>query len=148
MKQQLLNDIENVINVKSLNYTLFLRICEIPVANNDDLNSVIRRAFGENSLIHDQEEISAKVICDEVQKCLFYAGDEGAGPDAAVLQSDLFLELVDELCGELVQEAQPEVKTEIFQFKCGHPAYPVFWDFAFAFRHPDHTKIFIGSSSD
>ena len=37
---------------------------------------------------------------------------------------------------------------ERFWLKEGHPAYPVFWDFAFVIAGPHETKVFIGSSSD
>jgi hypothetical protein len=35
-----------------------------------------------------------------------------------------------------------------FWFAAGHPAYPVFWDFAYAIFGSEMTTIVVGSSSD
>jgi len=35
-----------------------------------------------------------------------------------------------------------------FWLKQGHPAYPVFWDFAFVVIGTQQVELFIGSSSD
>jgi hypothetical protein len=35
-----------------------------------------------------------------------------------------------------------------FWLQEGHPAYPVFWDFAFVVAGPEGGLVFLGSSSD
>jgi hypothetical protein len=35
-----------------------------------------------------------------------------------------------------------------FWLKAGHPAYPVFWGFAFVIAGPRGAEVFVGSSSD
>jgi hypothetical protein len=42
----------------------------------------------------------------------------------------------------------PLTLIERFWRKEGHPAYPVFWDFAFVIAGPTEAEVFIGSSSD
>ena len=39
-------------------------------------------------------------------------------------------------------------RIEKFRLDEGHPAYPVFWDFAFLFTSSDEATVLVGSSSD
>ena len=83
-----------------------------------------------------------------VQSCVDYLGSDDHGPLKEKIGSKEFADLKASLLEE-IKELTAE-SSEIFSFyiRVGHPAYPVFWDFAFAFRRPEWTRIIIGSSSD
>jgi len=82
----------------------------------------------------------------EIMAQVLYEGDVGSGPikldekreEITSLMSKVF-SLIDFDSADLVSE---------FGFRKGHPAYPVFWNFAYDIHSNDKRWIFIGSSSD
>jgi cob(I)alamin adenosyltransferase len=87
-------------------------------------------------------------IVAEIQDSLMFPGDTGAGPDAEMIASVEFANCLDELLAELRKYAKAANKIERFWLKTGHPAYPVFWDFALLFSSADASLVIIGSASD
>ena len=75
-----------------------------------------------------------------------YKGDVGAGPLELESKEAEITELMNEVFS-LINIEKAEMVSE-FGFKNGHPADPVFWDFAFDIHSNGQRWIFVGSSSD
>jgi len=84
----------------------------------------------------------------EVRACLTYEGDHGVGPDPTTMQSERFAELLERTLEEVAGLAKAATRVEAFRIGDGHPADPVFWDFAFLFTLATEAVVLIGSSSD
>ena len=91
---------------------------------------------------------SVHELLADVTSSLSYAGDDGAGPDRSDLQSLKFRKLLTNVIAEVCSLADRSSKIEQFTFGAGHPAYPVFWDFAYLFTGPVQSVVLVGSSSD
>lgn len=76
---------------------------------------------------------------------MLHAGDEAYGPLPSVLASEKFRELLASVLAHIEQSASSATLIEQFWLKEGHPAYPVFWDFAFVIASPLGVELFIGS---
>lgn len=148
MKQDLLDKITALLHENAKNYSVFLRAYEVSYVHPMDTDALICAGLGAEALLGGIDEVDPVIVCAEVEDALFYPGDDGAGPGGSVLQSESFVELIDELKGELLPLVSASHKIQLFWLKEGHPAYPVFWDFAFLFWEKDKATIFIGSSSD
>jgi hypothetical protein len=149
LAQNLLDQIAELLNRDATNYTVFLRLYQLPAASgDDDLGAYVRKAVSACAEIGDAEEISAESLVAEMEVLLRYVGDPGAGPSEPVLRSKEFSDLLAELKDTTSELAWQAKTIKKFRFKAGHPAYPVFWDFAYAFFTSEMTEIFIGASSD
>jgi hypothetical protein len=149
LTQELLDRIAGILNRDATNYTVFLRLYKLSIANGSgDLGAYIRKAVGTDAEIGGTEEIGVAELLAEMGSLLMYAGDPGAGPNDLVLKSTEFSRLLSELnecTSELANQAE---RIERFWLKAGHPAYPVFWDFAYILLKRETATILIGSSSD
>ncbi len=148
MKQELLDEIVNLLNSDGTNYSIFLRFYEVPSTADGDARSYICEALGSGASVGGIDEIEVAEVKVEIENLILYAGDNGAGPDASILNSSKLAEMIASLKVELSQLASEAQKIERFWLNDGHPAYPVFWDFAFLFTGVDKATMFIGSSSD
>jgi hypothetical protein len=149
LTQGLLNRISDMLNRDATNYTVFLRLYELSERYGvDDLSACIREAFGESAEVENEEGISVDDILVEMDELLSYAGDSGAGPSDSVLNSREFQGGLVELKDCTLSLAKQADAVKKFCFRAGHPAYPVFWDFAYAFFADGKVSILIGSSSD
>lgn len=84
----------------------------------------------------------------EVEKSLRYSGDAGSGPEPSALRSERFQLLVTAVLADLERAIAEADLLAKFWLQDGHPAYPVFWDFAFVIAGSTSVLVFIGSSSD
>ncbi|NBN78867.1 hypothetical protein GWI72_11370 [Microvirga tunisiensis] len=148
MRQDLLDEIKSQIENCATNYTVFLRLYELPITQNLSAEGIFSNLLGSEAVLGTVEEITEDALCDEVAGSLLYSGFRGAGPSAEVIQSAAFIELIDELKRQLYSLAKSSLKVERIFLVRGHPAYPVFWDFAFLFFGHDKATVLIGSSSD
>lgn len=149
--QGLLDQIARLLNRDATNYTVFLRLYQVPKAGDDDsdlLGACVRTAVNAGAEIDGVEAISATDLLIEMEGMLRYAGDPGAGPSDSVLKSTELSGLLTELKNGISALAAQANVIKHFGFKAGHPAYPVFWDFAYAFLTDEVTAILVGSSSD
>ncbi|WP_091193478.1 hypothetical protein [Formivibrio citricus] len=148
MNSARLSRIGDLLNEDGLNYSVFLRAYE--VAAREDLSSseLICLALGPSVVIGGIRDIAAAEVPPEVEASLTYVGDSGARPSANVLNSVHFKNLLTEILADLHKTITESQRVEQFWLKDGHPAYPVFWDFAYLFRSSNKVTIFIGSSSD
>lgn len=149
LTQSLLDRLVGLLNRDSTNYTVFLRLYQLSTAAGaDDLDVCIRTAVGADAKIGGAEAISAENVIAEIDGLLRYAGDPGAGPTNTVLESSELSDLLTELERSILELASQAKTIKRFWFAVGHPAYPVFWDFAYAFFGNEKAAILVGSSSD
>lgn len=148
MDNQFLGKIVELLNAGGWNYSVFLRLYETPVTGNANKEATIQALLGSEATLYEIEEVEASSVWPVIEACLLYEGDEGAGPAASALNSAKMSELMKTLEYEVRILSDKAITIDSFWLKEGHPAYPVFWDFAFLFSGAAGTSILIGSSSD
>ena len=148
MNQGALSEVCEFLNASGWNYTVFLQTYETARTPGAPLEHLVRSALGSEIVIAKMDSVSADAVLSEILSCLRFAGDEGSGPDASAIQSERFTELVTLAIAEVKAAASQAVLIKRFDIIEGHPAYPVFWDFAFLFAAPERAKVLVGSSSD
>jgi hypothetical protein len=137
-----------LLNAGGTNYIVFLRAYSASSVPDESAATVVRRVVGDKAVISETDGVSEGEVVAEVASSLKYAGDAGAGPDPASMQSEEFQQLLAAALAQVSSFASGASTIERFHFKQGHPAYPVFWDFAFLFRHASDCVVLVGSSSD
>jgi hypothetical protein len=148
MKPETLSAIVSILNHGSWNYSVFLESYSVPSLPGTPSEQLICTALGGSAVLASIETVTPKQVAEKVQMSLIYAGDSGAGPDPESLRSERFGQLLSSLLAELEATWRHASRIEQFRLKEGHPAYPVFWDFAFLFTNPSEVIVLIGSSSD
>jgi hypothetical protein len=138
----------NFLNAGGTNYTVFLRTYQTDTTSGESTMDAVRRAVGEGVSVERVQAASVHEVLAEVTSSLAYAGDASAGPDPADLLSAEFRRLLADVIEKVCALAEGAIRIEQFRFKDGHPAYPVFWDFAFLFVAPHQSTVLVGSSSD
>jgi hypothetical protein len=130
------------------NYQVFLRVYRVPFAPHAPAESYIAAALGSSAVVGEVAVASRIEVVAEVEDSLRYAGDEGSGPEQSVLDSQRFKDLVLAVIAELERAISGSTLLTRFCLLEGHPAYPVFWDFAFVIAGQSGGLVFVGSSSD
>jgi hypothetical protein len=130
------------------NYQVFLRVYRVAFAPGEPAEWYIAKALGLSALIGGVVPATGPELLAEVEQSLRYAGDKGSGPDPSVLCSERFRALVVSVLSELERAIAGAALLAQFWLRDGHPAYPVFWGFAFVIAGPAGALVFIGSSSD
>ncbi|MHA6884525.1 hypothetical protein [Ralstonia pseudosolanacearum] len=148
LDQQLLDKVADCLNGGGRNYTVFLRLYQVPTAQMTDSQECIREALGPGVVVGGIEDVSAELVCSQVEASLRFTGDEAAGPCRSVLSSDQFQNRLTEVQAGLLELAGTSGTIQKFWLREGHPAYPVFWDFGFLFFGSETISILIGASSD
>jgi len=88
-------------------------------------------------------------VLREVDDALRYTLDEHSGPEPGVLASERFETLVRRLLVGLEQAIAPATLLARCSLPAEHhPAYPVYWDFAYVIAGPPGGLVLVGSSSD
>jgi hypothetical protein len=148
MNSKTLEEIANLLEDDATNYTVFLESFEMSLSHPSTSAALIKGALGEEAVLSGIEEVQGASVWRLVEEALLYAGDDGAGPSAAVMASEKLASLMDTLKKQVGELARTATKIEAFGLQAGHPGYPVFWDFALLFRTGTTATVFIGSSSD
>ena len=130
------------------NYSIFLQCYPVSVGPNNGSDDLIRNALGNGAEIEGIQRVSPKEVLIEIEESLCYAGDDGAGIDKKHLDTERFKVLLSNVMLEVHVITSASICIERFWLKAGHPAYPVFWDFAFLFQTRDKAMVLVGSSSD
>lgn len=130
------------------NYAVFLRVYRVAFIPDAPAEHYITEALGSSAVIGSVVSVDETTILADVEQSLRYVGDEGSGPEPNALRSRRFKELVPAVLNELKEMIAGAVLLSQFYLREGHPAYPVFWDFAFVIAGPSGGTVFIGSSSD
>lgn len=128
-----------------INYEVWFNLYG-PLDPDLSLGEVLKSNVSENAQLSGIVPSSPEGAKTEITAQVLYEGDESSGPvklnekkeEIISLLSNVFLQTgIDE--ADLVAE---------FGFRKGHPAYPVFWDFAYDIHSKGKRWIFIGCSSD
>src|SRR5262245_3876336 len=130
------------------NYQVFLRAYRVPFAASEPAAWYVAQALGPAAVISGSVPVTGQEIVAEVERSLRFVGDEGSGPKPALLRSRRFKGLVPAVLSELARVIAEASLLAEFALREGHPAYPVFWDFAYVIAGPAGGLVFIGSSSD
>ncbi len=148
MDQRILDEIADLLNTDSLNYTVFLQSYEVQLTRSTEASVIIKMALQTEATLGGIDDIQSAAVWPEVESSLLYTGNKAHGPSEVSVKSEKFIALVEVLRKQVGELADTATRCEIFWLETGHPAYPVFWDFAFLFRRNESASIFIGSSSD
>jgi len=148
MNSNALAAMAQLLNENGLNYSVFLQTYRVPIGGVASPQQIVQAALGNSAVIGGVQKITTHELLSEVQASLAYEGSSGTGPGQGVIQSEQFKELLSTLLADAEAASSAAVKVEQFWLKEGHPAYPVFWDFAFLLTGKKETMVFIGSSSD
>lgn len=131
-----------------INYVVFLRAYRCPFVPDAPAEWYVYQALGPDVVVGGIGEVGGPEVLAEVESALRYAGDRHAGPKPVVLRSRRYKGLVRAVLSELEQAVAEASVVATFWLREGHPAYPVFWDFAFVIAGPAGGLVFVGSSSD
>ena len=130
------------------NYEVFLRRYKELYSPGAGAERYISMALGPTAVLGGSCSVKAQEVLGEAKESLLHAGDEAYGPTPSVLASEKFHELLASVLAHIEQAVSSATLIEQFWLKEGHPAYPVYWDFAFLIVGPLGVEVFIGSSSD
>ena len=89
---------------------------------------------------------SSKEAISEIMDMVLYKGDTGSGPLELDTKKTEIRALMNKVFS-LINIENADIVSE-FGFNEGHPAYPVFWDFAYDIHSKGQRWILVGSSSD
>ena len=129
-------------------YNVFLRAYQVETAHRASSVEIVAQALGEQAQLGGLEPFDRDQVIVEVSNFLCYTGERGGGPDPDLIDSAGFKALLAVVVDE-VEECMAEARmVERFWLQEGHPAHPVFWDFAFLFKGQREAVLLIGSASD
>ncbi len=89
---------------------------------------------------------SPEAAANQIVEMVLYEGDAGSGPLELESKKVEVLALISNVLSR-IGLGSADLVVE-FSLKHGHPAYPVFWDFAYDIHSNGQRWVFIGSSSD
>ncbi len=138
----------NLLDSDGTNYTTFLKSYSRASAEVGEVEDLVEALVGQRVAINDVRDCSLAEVTEELRDCLGYVGDDGAGPGPDTLASPEFSSLLQGIIDDVAQVIEHSNVVKSFRFLNGHPAYPVFWEFAFLFLRKDNHLLLVGSSSD
>ncbi|WP_155742080.1 hypothetical protein [Pseudomonas fluorescens] len=127
------------------NYTVWINTYG-PLGINQTLEEALRGSVSKDCVVGNATSVSVEDARSQVLELLLHTGDGGYGPLDLLTKRSEILSLAEALF-QSVNLDQAENVTS-FWFAKGHPAYPVFWDFAFDIHTLGQRWILMGSSSD
>lgn len=148
IKQALLTEMADLLDSDGTNYSVFLRAYSGVPASLTKTGSVVSWLIGHDVVLSGIRDTNVTEVIETLRQSLGYVGDDGTGPGASSLKSTEFARLLQDIEKEVVQLSQTAHEIKSFEFVHGHPAYPVFWDFAYLFVGADEHVLLVGSSSD
>lgn len=111
-----------------------------------DLEQVLKRHVSKAAQVSDISPSSPEEAKAEIMSMLLYKGDPGAGPIDLDDKCEEVASLMNQVLSSITMDNADHVTG--FVFRKGHPAYPVFWDFAYDIHSDGIRWILVGSSSD
>jgi hypothetical protein len=148
MQLQALAEMADLLNSEGINYSVFLAAYSRAVARTSDVGDIVKGLIGNDVVVSDVCNVDVTSVKEELRQCLGYVGEEVAGPGMKTLNSEEFSRLFTRFIERVEQLSETSYGLKSLQFSAGHPAYPVFWDFAFLFLRDDEHVLLVGSSSD
>ena len=129
-------------------YNVFLRAYNVETAPRAGSPEIIAQALGEHARLGGLEPIDREQVIATIKEHLCYLGERGGGPDPDLIDSAGFKSLLAVVTDEVEESMHEARMVERFWLQEGHPAHPVFWDFAFLFKGQREAVLLIGSSSE
>ena len=128
-----------------INYEVWFNLYG-PGDSDASLESAIRKLISNDCEVSGVVPSTPKAAEKEIMDMVLYEGDTGSGPIDLEKKKEEIIKLMGDVFSRIsLQDA--DIVSE-FSFRSGHPAYPVFWDFAFDIHSNGERWIFIGCSSD
>ena len=128
-----------------INYEVWFNLYG-PLDPDLSLEKVLKSNVSENAQLSGIVPSSPEGAKTEIMAQVLYEGDESAGPIKLNEKREEIISLLNYVFSRInIDEANFVAE---FGFRKGHPAYPVFWDFAYDIHSNGKRWIFIGSSSD
>jgi hypothetical protein len=117
-----------------------------PVDSTLGLEQVLKGHVSRAAQVSDISPSSPEEAKAEIMSMLLYEGDLGAGPVDLDDKREEVASLMNQVFSSIIMDRADQVTR--FAFRKGHPAYPVFWDFAYDIHSNGNRWILVGSSSD
>jgi hypothetical protein len=128
-----------------INYVVWFNLYG-PLDPDLSLEKVLKSNVSENGRLSGIVPSSPEAAKTEIMAQVLYEGDESSGPLQLNEKKEEIISLLNNVFSQInIEEADLVAE---FGFCKGHPAYPVFWDFAYDIHSNGKRWIFIGSSSD
>ena len=144
--EEVLTDLEAALYGR--NYQVFLRAYRTQYLSRASAEAYVHEALGSH-VAPQIEPTTGPEILGAVGRALQWTLDEHSGPEPGVLESPRFTTLLRRLLVDL--EGAITQATLLARFELSdehHPAYPVYWDFAYVIAGPQGGLVLVGSSSD
>jgi RNA binding exosome subunit len=148
MEQRILTEMAELLNSDGWNYSVFLKAYSGATESASNISDIVNALIGNGIAVDEVRDVDATEVTEEVSRSLGYVGNESAGPSAKILASAEFSNLVKSILESIAQLSKSSTGIKALTFVEGHPAYPVFWDFAFLFLSENDCLLLVGSSSD
>lgn len=128
-----------------INYEVWLNLYG-PFDSDLGLEEALKEEVSKNAQVSGVASSSPQEARTEIMEMILYEGDIGHGPENIDEKREELISLVDIVLSAInIEEADLVVG---FGFRQGHPAYPVFWDFAYDVHSSGQRWILVGASSD
>ena len=148
MDNQFLSEIEKFLNTDAWNYTVFLRFYETSPTKDASKEAIVKTLLASQNVLCSLERVEKSSVWPVIESCLLYAGTDGEGPAASTIKSAKMAALMLDFEHRVRRLSDSADTIDAVDLQDGHPAYPVFWDFAFLFSGEETASLLIGSSSD
>jgi hypothetical protein len=129
------------------NYVVSFLLYEVDHDQGATLEEIVQSSIN-GAKIGNSSTATTDDVLRDVRDGIEYEGDESHGPAQEDLKSKQFLETKGRVMAELLAILNKADRILHFTFQDGHPAYPVYWDFAYLIGGRTHSYVFVGSSSD
>ena len=117
-----------------------------PTDTESSLQAALCELISDAAVVSNVIPSTAMDARNDIIQMVLYEGLTGSGPIELEKKRAVIISLVDDLLAQIDLTHADIVSA--FSLKSGHPAYPVFWDFAYDVHSKGQRWIFIGSSSD
>ena len=133
--------------LEGLNYTVFLQCYTVEHQRGESETQIVQSALPD-AVLSRIVQTDAATILRKVQRDITYTGDYSHGPQKDVLVAEGYKTLLTKCHNHIQAMLNGADSCWEIGIGDGHPAYPVFWDFAYLIRHGSNSYVLIGSSSD
>ncbi|MDU4253104.1 hypothetical protein [Pseudomonas sp.] len=128
-----------------MNYQIWIGLYG-PLETQISLQQALKEVVSKDAVVGGSEPVAQSVVRSQIMESLLYPGDPGSGPIDLEEKRGEIMTLAQRILSDAHLEDAQEVTA--FWFAKGHPAYPVFWDFAYDIHAQGRRWILVGSSSD
>ena len=144
----LLTQMADLFDSDGTNYTVFLRSYSCALNGLTEVEDIVQGLVGHAVIVGEVRDCNPAEVAEELLECLAYVGHPYGGPGPLTLELPEFSKLCRDILLEVTNAIDYSNAVKSIEFLGGHPAYPVFWQFAFLFLGSDNHRLLVGSSSD